>query len=79
MVTFKFLTAVSLRMQVFGDVALCRWVCGARRFEGTYCLNIYSSWTACTMKMKAVVSFETSDTTHPTTQRYIPEDLHPHS
>ena len=32
-------------------------------------------WTASPLKINSLRSFETSETTHPTTKRHIPEDL----
>jgi len=33
------LTAVLLKVQVFGDAKLCRWVSGSWRVEGFWCLR----------------------------------------
>ena len=35
------LTAVLMKIQVFWDTALCRWVSRFRRFKGSYCLHLH--------------------------------------
>jgi len=42
-------------------------------------LNNDRSWTSGPLTMKALHSFETSDTDNPVTQRHIPGDLSPHA
>lgn len=66
--TFEVLTAVQLKSQVFGDVALCLRVQSSLRFWRVF-LDCF------TLKIKALWSFETSGTIHPMTQHKTSEKL----
>ena len=71
-VRFTVLAAVLLQTQFFRDVTLCRRLIGSRSFEGTQFLHLQGSnipfFSDCLILTTEVArSFETSMTTHPTT------------
>jgi hypothetical protein len=68
---FQVLTAASIKLTVFWDVAPCSPVETDRRFRGAYCL-----WAA--LMMEAVSTSETSVNFYETTRSNIPEDSHLH-
>ena len=57
-----------LREQAFWVVALCGWIIAFHRFEGTYCRHLQGNESVSgliTLKIKAVLCFETSGSNHP--------------
>ena len=65
---------VTSRGSVFWDVTLRRWANGSRRFGG---LVPSVARVHLTLENEALLFFETSGTTHPTTQRHISENWNP--
>lgn len=67
---FEVLSTVLLKIQVVGEVNMCRWASSSRRMKEFFldCL---------TPKKKKLWPFETSGTTRPTTQCQTPDDWHP--
>jgi hypothetical protein len=79
---FEVLQAVFLKVQIVLDVMLCHWVSSSLHFKRSCCLIFKSQvvqeeWSVkeraawLTMKKKAVKSFETWGSTHPTKQHHI--------
>jgi hypothetical protein len=74
---FEFLTAMLLRIQDFWDMTLCHVVSGSQHFEGSWCIHLDRS---CSHSPKPLnVNSGMSETTHPTIQLLIPEDLNSQS
>jgi hypothetical protein len=70
-VRFRVLTAASMKMTVFWDVATCSLVEVYRRFRGAYC--------DIALMMEAESTSETSVNFYQTTRRNNPEDSHLHT
>jgi len=66
------------KIPILWDVTLCHWMRGfswsGRKIQWT---TGNSSWSTGPFRMKAIYPFATCATTHPTTQRHIPEDQNP--
>jgi hypothetical protein len=75
-VRFQVLTAASMKMAVFWDVAPCSLVDIGRRFTGAYCPHHQGDETLIAVMMGTVSTFETSADIYQTTRRNIPEDNH---
>jgi hypothetical protein len=64
---FQIITAASMKMTVFWDIAACSLVEIDRRFRGDFCLGLM---------MDAVSTSEKSVNFYETARRNIPEDSH---
>lgn len=77
---FKVLTAMWLRIQVCWDVVLNHWICVFQHFEGSWwCLHLQVDAVPPLNMTAPPWSFKMSETTHQTTQCYIPGDLYHHA
>jgi hypothetical protein len=76
-------TAVLLRTQVFWNAKLCHWVSGSECHKGPQWLLLQHQAVrllflhCCTLRLKALWSFKTSETTYSATICHVPEDWTP--
>jgi hypothetical protein len=75
---FQVLTAASMKMTVFGDIAPCSLVDVHRRFRSVYCLHHHGDEQLIALMMEAVSSSETQINLYQAERRNIPEDSHLH-